>query len=385
MLGTRAGRPPRCVAACREHGSHDRSASARRDRRRVGAPRPHRARRQAPDRPADRHRVGGRRSTADLYAAGRALHAGRGGAGVPVGQRSPPSLLAAFVALVPFTERLVLRVALVVFCLPLVATRPALRVVYGHRHGPQVTLAALAVFYTTLVPLLVGLRAVPQTWSDLVASYGRGRLTTLHVGHGPGRRSLPRRRAAGRRARRVPRRARRRVHRVPSAASGCSRSTAMRALRTDELWAVAAISAARVDGRLRPRRRRRAPPRPRPAGRCCSPPPPAPADVGTVGGGSAGRCSSWLITVAVVLVLWDGLMRWFDLNPLLRQAPEGRVDLLGHRARRRGQPSEILDALGKTAQIADSRLPRSASFLGAGDAPPCSNCRRRCVAPPPRS
>ncbi|MEM1346878.1 MAG: ABC transporter permease subunit, partial [Pseudomonadota bacterium] len=68
------------------------------------------------------------------------------------------------------------------FCLPLVATGPILRVFFGPGPGPQITLAALAVYYTTLIPLLVGLRAAPDSWFDLVRSYGRGRFAALvHV------------------------------------------------------------------------------------------------------------------------------------------------------------------------------------------------------------
>ncbi len=81
----------------------------------------------------------------------------------------------------PRSERLIQAIALVVFCLPLVATGPILRVLFGPGWGPQVTLAALAVYYTTFVPLVVGLRAVPATWIDLVHSYGRGRVTALLV------------------------------------------------------------------------------------------------------------------------------------------------------------------------------------------------------------
>ncbi|MCZ0961220.1 ABC transporter permease [Paracoccus benzoatiresistens] len=79
--------------------------------------------------------------------------------------------------------------ALVVFCLPLVATGPILRVMMGPGNGPQITLAALAVYYTTLIPLLAGLRAAPSVWFDLVASYGRGRLAALV--HVRARASLP--------------------------------------------------------------------------------------------------------------------------------------------------------------------------------------------------
>lgn len=72
--------------------------------------------------------------------------------------------------------------ALVVFCLPLIATGPILRVLMGPGEGPQIVLAALAVYYTTLVALLTGLRAAPAAWFDLVGSYGRGRLAELvHV------------------------------------------------------------------------------------------------------------------------------------------------------------------------------------------------------------
>jgi len=90
--------------------------------------------------------------------------------------------LAALAVLVPRLAGPVAAVALLVFCLPLVATGPILRVLYGPGIGPQATLAALAVYYTTFVPLLVGLRAAPASWFDLMESYGRGRWATLvHV------------------------------------------------------------------------------------------------------------------------------------------------------------------------------------------------------------
>ncbi len=151
-------------------------------------------------------------------------------------------VLAGVVAVAPFTERVVLRIALAVFCLPLVAMGPLLRVVYGTGDGPQVTLAALAVFYTTLVPVIVGLRAVPQTWADLVASYGRGRVRTL---------TTVRMRAC------VPYLFAGLQVAAPAAFlgalvgefTGAERGlglliiNSMRALQTDELWAVATISA----------------------------------------------------------------------------------------------------------------------------------------------
>ena len=86
--------------------------------------------------------------------------------------------LAALVAVIPVTERVVLRVALVVFCLPLVAMGPLLRVVYGTGDGPQVTLAALAVFYTTLVPLA---RRAAGRAADVVRPRRQLRPGSLHA------------------------------------------------------------------------------------------------------------------------------------------------------------------------------------------------------------
>lgn len=83
-------------------------------------------------------------------------------------------LLACLAIALPRLERSISYIALLVFCLPLVATGPILRVIYGPGIGPQATLAALAVYYTTYVPLLVGLRAAPATWFDLIESYGHG-------------------------------------------------------------------------------------------------------------------------------------------------------------------------------------------------------------------
>ncbi len=83
--------------------------------------------------------------------------------------------LAALALLLPPAARMISALALVTFCLPLVATGPILRVLWGPGQGPQVTLAALAVLYTTFLATGVGLRAVPRDWLDLVRSYGRGR------------------------------------------------------------------------------------------------------------------------------------------------------------------------------------------------------------------
>lgn len=151
-------------------------------------------------------------------------------------------LLAAFVAVLPVAERIVLRVSLVVFCLPLVAIGPLLRVIHGQGDGPQRTLAALGVFYTTLVPLLVGLRAVPQSWTDLVHSYGRGRFVTLLVVRM--RASVPYF-VAGLQVAAPAAFLGALVGEFTGAERGVGVLTinALRSLRTNELWALAAISA----------------------------------------------------------------------------------------------------------------------------------------------
>ena len=212
----------------------------------------------------------------------------RGGTcgGISPRPRSP-----AFVAVAPFTERVVLRVSLVVFCLPFVAIGPTLRVSMVPARTPGHARRVGGVLHD---PRAAARRAPcgASDVGDLVASYGRGRLTHAHDRRARSRlRAVPRRRPAGRRARRVPRRARRRVHR--------GRSRRRRA--HDQLDAVAAHRravgrghdlGARVDGRATlssapsgiasPSAGRRVARRPRPG-----------AVRGTVGGGPAGRRSSW--------------------------------------------------------------------------------------------
>jgi len=87
--------------------------------------------------------------------------------------------LALLALALPRLKGLIAGLALVVFCLPLVATGPVLRVIFGPGAGPQITLAALAVYYTTFIPLMVGLRAAPASWFDLMRIYGRGGMVTL--------------------------------------------------------------------------------------------------------------------------------------------------------------------------------------------------------------
>jgi len=116
-----------------------------------------------------------------LMARALSVTLGNAAAGFVIGNLAALAL-AALALIWPRSERVITELALLVFCLPLVATGPILRVIFGPGDGPQIALAALAVYYTTLIPVLVGLRAAPDSWFDLVRSYGRGKWSALiHV------------------------------------------------------------------------------------------------------------------------------------------------------------------------------------------------------------
>ncbi|WP_375433097.1 ABC transporter permease [uncultured Friedmanniella sp.] len=90
-------------------------------------------------------------------------------------------VLAMLVLLVPALEQVVTQIAIVTYCLPLVAIGPILVIVSG-RDAPQgasVVLAALSVFFTTVVGSLLGLRAAPRTSLDVIRAYGGTRFTEL--------------------------------------------------------------------------------------------------------------------------------------------------------------------------------------------------------------
>ena len=92
-------------------------------------------------------------------------------------------LLAALVLLAPRLEQVVTQMAIVTYCLPLVAIGPILVIVAGRDapSGASVALAALSVFFTTVVGALLGLRAAPRATLDVVAAYGGTRFTQLRM------------------------------------------------------------------------------------------------------------------------------------------------------------------------------------------------------------
>lgn len=94
-------------------------------------------------------------------------------------------LLASTVLLVPRLEPVVVQVAVVSYCLPLVAVGGISIVVLGGADAPgepsatAVFLASLAVFFTTVVGALLGFKAADRASLDVVSVYGGGRWAQL--------------------------------------------------------------------------------------------------------------------------------------------------------------------------------------------------------------
>ena len=82
-------------------------------------------------------------------------------------------LLAVVFAEFAVVERVLLKLAIASYCAPLVAIAPILVVVLSG-DGPKVALAALAVFFTTLVATVLGLRSMDAVSVDLIRSLGGG-------------------------------------------------------------------------------------------------------------------------------------------------------------------------------------------------------------------
>ena len=70
-------------------------------------------------------------------------------------------------------ERGLLRVAIMTYCLPVIAIGPIFQIVFDG-DTPKVILAAMSVFFTTLIGALVGLRSADRTSLELVRAYGGG-------------------------------------------------------------------------------------------------------------------------------------------------------------------------------------------------------------------
>jgi len=80
--------------------------------------------------------------------------------------------------LVPVVEKALLRLAIASYCLPLIAVGPILSfALSGDR--PQAALAALLVFFPTLIGVVLGLRSADPASLDVIRAAGGGRWTQL--------------------------------------------------------------------------------------------------------------------------------------------------------------------------------------------------------------
>jgi ABC-type nitrate/sulfonate/bicarbonate transport system permease component len=73
----------------------------------------------------------------------------------------------------PVFERPLLQLGVASYCLPIVAVGPIMVLVFKGE-TPKVILAAMAVFFTTLIGTLLGLRSADATSLDVVKAYGGG-------------------------------------------------------------------------------------------------------------------------------------------------------------------------------------------------------------------
>jgi len=92
-------------------------------------------------------------------------------------------LLALTFLVVPVVERPLMRLGIASYCLPVIAIGPVLQIVFNGQN-PKIILAALSVFFTTLVGTLVGLRSADAVTLDVVHAYGGGsaqKLTKVRI------------------------------------------------------------------------------------------------------------------------------------------------------------------------------------------------------------
>lgn len=93
-------------------------------------------------------------------------------------------VLASVVLLLPQAEPIIMQVAVISYCIPLVAIAPVLFIVIGNpdegqRSGTATALAAMSVFFTTVVGTVLGLRSADRTSLDVVSVFGGGRFRQL--------------------------------------------------------------------------------------------------------------------------------------------------------------------------------------------------------------
>lgn len=94
-------------------------------------------------------------------------------------------VLSAVVLVVPAFEGILMQVAVVTYCVPIVAIGGLAIIILGGANNPgessptAIFLAALSVFFTTVVSAMLGLKAADKAALDVVSVYGGSKLTQL--------------------------------------------------------------------------------------------------------------------------------------------------------------------------------------------------------------
>ncbi|WP_168704891.1 ABC transporter permease [Gordonia paraffinivorans] len=87
--------------------------------------------------------------------------------------------LAVVVILFPPVEGLATQLAILSYCTPIIAVAPIIQVAFAEVTTMIVFLAAISVFFTTMIGTLSGLRSPHQGSLDLIKVYGGGRVAQL--------------------------------------------------------------------------------------------------------------------------------------------------------------------------------------------------------------
>lgn len=94
-------------------------------------------------------------------------------------------VLSAVVLVLPWLEGVLSQIAVITYCIPIVAIGPLVLIVLGGAKAPgepsatAIFLAAFSVFFTTVVGTLLGLKAADKASLDVVSVYGGSRFTQL--------------------------------------------------------------------------------------------------------------------------------------------------------------------------------------------------------------
>ncbi len=86
-------------------------------------------------------------------------------------------VLAGLALMIPKIENLATQIAVITYCIPIVAIGPIIRLVLGapgdgEPAGAAIALAALSVFFTTMVGALTGVKSADRASLDVVTVYG---------------------------------------------------------------------------------------------------------------------------------------------------------------------------------------------------------------------